>query len=81
MPLVGNRRATIIVLLVLTLFLVTFKQIEEVKAQDTIYIRSDGSVEGTDKIQRDGIVYVFTDNISGSIIIERDNVVVNGVPF
>jgi hypothetical protein len=47
----------------------------------TIYIRADGSVEGTDKIQRDGDVYTFTDNIFGSIIVERDNVVVDGAGY
>jgi parallel beta-helix repeat protein len=44
----------------------------------TIYIRADGSVEGTDKIQRDGDVYTFTANIFNSIVVEKDNIVVNG---
>jgi parallel beta-helix repeat protein len=44
----------------------------------TIYIRSDGSVEGTDKIQRDGDVYTFTDDISDEIVIERSNIVIDG---
>ena len=43
-----------------------------------IYIRPDGSVEGTDKIQRDGDIYTFTDNIYDEIVIERDNIVVDG---
>lgn len=46
---------------------------------ETIYIKSDGSVEGTDKIQRDGNIYTSTDNIvNQSIIVERDNIVVDG---
>jgi len=40
-----------------------------------IYIRADGSVEGTDKIQRDGDVYTLISDISGSIVVERENVV------
>ena len=47
-------------------------------AEKTIYIRSDGSVEGTGKIQRDGNVYTFTDNIYDEIVVERDNIVVDG---
>jgi parallel beta-helix repeat protein len=48
----------------------------------TIYIKSDGSVEGTDKIQRDGNIYTFTDNIvNQSIIVERDNIVVDGAGY
>jgi parallel beta-helix repeat protein len=47
----------------------------------TIYIRADGSVEGTDKIQRDGDVYTFTGNISGWIQVQRSNIVVEGVGY
>ena len=48
----------------------------------TIYIRSDGSIEGTDKIQRDGNVYTFTDNIfNQSIVVEKDNIIVYGASY
>jgi parallel beta-helix repeat protein len=69
---------TLILLLLLSLVLVSFPQIETVKAEGTIYIRPDGSVEGTDKISRDGNVYTFLDNINGSILVEKDNIVVDG---
>ena len=49
-----------------------------VVAEETIHIRPDGTVEGTDKIQRDGNVYTFTDNINVSIVIERSNIIING---
>ena len=74
-------KLTVVVLLVLYLALVSFLQIEEVKAQGTIYIRSDGSVEGTDNIQRDGNVYTFTGNIFGSIFVEKDDVIFYGAGF
>jgi len=48
------------------------------RATTTVYIRADGSVEGTDKIQRDGDVYTFTADIYDSIVVERDNIVVDG---
>ena len=52
--------------------------IQLVKASETIYIRADGSVEGTDKIQRDGDVYTFADNIYDEIVIQRSNIVIDG---
>ena len=53
-----------------------------VVAEETIYIRPDGTVEGTDKIERDGDIYTFTDNIfNQSIIVERDNIVVDGAGY
>ena len=51
-------------------------------AEGTIYITVDGSVVGTDKIQRDGNVYTFTDNIfNQSIVVEKDNIVVDGASY
>jgi len=55
--------------------------VEIVKAENTIYIRSDGSVEGTDNISRDGNVYTFTGNIFGSIFVEKDDVIIYGADF
>ena len=53
-----------------------------VRANGIIYIRADGSVEGTDKILKDGDLYTFTDNIiNQSIIVEKDNVVVDGAGY
>ena len=81
MPIVGERRAALILLLLLVLLLVSFPQIGIVKAESTIYIRADGSVEGTDKIQQEGNVYTFTSNIYDSIVVERDNIVVDGAGY
>jgi parallel beta-helix repeat protein len=56
---------------------------QPVKSQpsETIYIRADGTVEGTDKIQRDGNVYTFTGAIDGSIIVNGSNIVLDGAGF
>ena len=49
------------------------------KALNFTYIRSDGSVDpSTTPIQHVGETYTFTDNVYGSIVIERDNIVVDG---
>jgi parallel beta-helix repeat protein len=45
----------------------------------TIHIRQDGSVDPpTSPITRNGTLYTFTANISGAIIIERDNIILDG---
>jgi hypothetical protein len=53
----------------------------ESQSSETIFIRADGSVEGTTKIYRDGNTYSFTDDISGSIVVERDGVTVDGADY
>ncbi len=82
----GTRNATLTILLVLTLVLVSFPQFIKVNAQDgPIYIRADGTVEGTDKIRIDGNVYTLVEDLSRSIdimdvfiTIEKDNIVFDG---
>ena len=86
-----NSKSKLVVLLViLSLFFVSFPQIQVVKAQNTIYIRADGTVEGTDKIQREGNVYTLLDNLllerlqradQDGIYVERDNIVLDGAGF
>jgi parallel beta-helix repeat protein len=75
---IGETRATVLLLLILCVTLVSFPQIEMVKAEGTIYIRADGSVEGTDKMHRNGDVYTLTGNIYDPIVVKKDNVVVDG---
>ena len=79
-------RSLVVLLLIFSIFLVSFPHINEVKAQNsTIYIRVDGIVEGTDKIRKDGNVYTLVDDLSCSIdimdvfiTIEKDNIVFDG---
>ena len=69
-------------MLVLAVMLTLTFNIESVKASGTIYIRADGSIDPpTAPIQLEGNVYTFTDNIYDSIIIERDNIVVDGAGY
>ena len=50
--------------------------------RNLIYIRSDGSVEpSTAPIQRVENIYTFTDDVQGSVSVERDNVVIDGTGF
>lgn len=53
--------------------------VQRVKTSGTIYIRADGSVEGTDKIISSDIgTYTFIDDINDSIVVERSNIIVDG---
>ncbi|MCR3922951.1 MAG: hypothetical protein NUK65_10640 [Firmicutes bacterium] len=78
----GDRRATLTLLLIFCVILVAFPNVDIVTAEEeTIYIRADGTVEGTDKILRDGNVYTFTDNIDGSITVSKPNIVIDGAGY
>jgi len=56
-------------------------QAVEDQSYQTITIKPDGSVEGTNKIQCDGDMYTFTTDIIGSIVVEKDNIVVDGAGY
>ena len=76
------RRVKLTLLLILSTVLIIFPHINVANAQDnTIYIRTDGAVEGTDKIQRNGNVYTFSDNINAEIIVEIDDIVIDGADY
>jgi parallel beta-helix repeat protein len=51
-----------------------------VQGSGTIYIRADGSIEPSTApiFTTDNVTYTFTDNINDSIVIERENIVVDG---
>ena len=77
-----NRLApAVILLIVLFSALVLFPETGTVRAYEGIYIRADGSVEGTDEIQRVGDVYTFTGNVEGSLFVERDAIVIDGAGY
>jgi parallel beta-helix repeat protein len=70
-----------VLLLSLCVLLAAAPIVWSAEANEAIYIRADGTVDGTDKIQRDGNVYTFTDNISGPIVVEKDDVLVDGAGY
>jgi hypothetical protein len=51
------------------------------QTSETIFIRDDGSIEGTNKIQRNGNIYTFTSNISGNMQIQKSNITIDGAGF
>jgi parallel beta-helix repeat protein len=69
-------------LLFIGMLILTFN-IQPVKAGGTIYVRADGSVDPhTAPISSvDNITYTFTDNIYDEIVVERDNIEVDGAGY
>jgi len=68
----------ILSILLISMLSITFN-IALIKAETTIYIRADGSVgPPTAPIKRQGDVYTFTANISESIVVQKNNAVVDG---
>lgn len=73
-----------IMILLLTSLSILALNVQPTKAWSggTIYIRSDGSVDPSDApIQRDGDIYTLTGNINDSIVVEKDNIIVDGVGY
>jgi parallel beta-helix repeat protein len=77
-----NRTVLSLTLVVALLFSLLFQSIlvqpVESQSAETIIIKADGSIEGTDKIRRDGGVYTITGNISGGIRVQKSYIIVDG---
>jgi len=70
--------AIMLTLLFIGILSFTF-DIQQVEASGTITIKADGSIEGTtDIITVDNITYTFTGNINDSIVVERDDITIDG---
>ena len=71
-------------LLLIGMVILTF-DIQSVRASGTIYIRADGSVEGTTHITSvDNMTYTLTGNITSDtdgIVLRKDNIVINGAGY
>jgi nitrous oxidase accessory protein NosD len=59
------------------LVFISISYIEDVKAIGTVYIRSDGSIEGAGLIFSND-VYWFTGDVYGQIVVEKDGVTIEG---
>lgn len=51
------------------------------ESSETIIIKDDGSVEGSDKLQRRDNIYTFTSDISGNMQVLKSNIVIDGAGF
>lgn len=74
-----NTLSLVIMMILLAGIFALAPNARQVRALETIYIRADGSVEGTTDIQTtDNITYAFVANINGSIVVERNNIEIDG---
>lgn len=75
-------KKTFMVVTIISVFLISLiAVVQGVKAQSsvTVYINSDGNVDpSTAPIQRSGNVYILKADLSGSIIVDKDNIVLDG---
>ncbi len=53
----------------------------QAQSSESVYINADGSVTGTNNIQRNRNVYTLMDNISGNIQVQRSNIVLDGAGY
>jgi parallel beta-helix repeat protein len=76
---VKRNGSQIVLFLLLAASLTVAFNIGKAIATGTIYIRADGSIDPpTAPILRNSEAYTLTDDISGSIILQKDNIVVDG---
>ena len=76
-------RKSVVALFVLILLTSLFNTYtSNVKAESTnVYINADGDIVGTNNIQRNGDLYVLTGNISGSILVQKSNIILDGAGY
>ena len=51
------------------------------QTSSAVFIQADGTVVGTNSLQRNGDVYTFVGNFSGPLTVERDNIVIDGAGY
>ncbi len=76
-----NKAAKIFSVSFLLALFCVFSGLPAFAQSSTITIKEDGNVSGTDRIQRLGNIYTLTGDISGSIQIQKSNVVLDGAGF
>lgn len=78
-----NKKTFIAVIVIFPLLISLEARVLGVAAQSSgsIFINPDGSVTGTDNIQRNGDVYTLTGNISGGIQVQKSYIVIDGAGY
>jgi parallel beta-helix repeat protein len=78
---VRRQKTVLCLLLILGFVVASISEIEVVQAESSIYIRSDGAVEGTDKVQRNNNTYTFLNDVSGNIVVSKDFITIDGAGY
>jgi len=80
----NKRLAFCVVITLLTALLLASAQPIKAQTPLNIHINSDGSIrgtEGTNDIFREGNVYTLKNDVKGSIVVEKDGIVIDGAGF
>ena len=75
-----NSVALLFVLIVLSGLFIPYTSNAEAQSIN-IYINSGGNIVGTNNIQRNGDLYVLTGNISGSLLVQKSNIILDGAGY
>jgi parallel beta-helix repeat protein len=51
------------------------------QVQGANYIHADGTITGTFNIQQNGNLYTYTNTVAGQLIVEKDNVIIDGAGY
>ena len=51
------------------------------QVQGANYIHADGTITGTFNIQQKGNLYTFTNTVAGQLIVEKDNIIIDGAGY
>jgi hypothetical protein len=73
--------ALISVVLLSSAILMVSTQLSVALSVGNVIINADGSVTGTNSIQRIGNTYTFTGNISGTVQVQKGNIVIDGAGY
>ena len=70
----------VIALVLLSSLAISIVSTQPVNAQflGSVYIAADGSIVGTNNIQRNGNIYTLAGDISGGIQVQRSNIIIDG---
>jgi parallel beta-helix repeat protein len=82
----GMRRVSLVPVCAFLLLVAVFGvvlNVPLVRGSDTIYIRADGSIDPPSApiTSSDNVTYTFTDNIYDSIVVERNNITIDGAGY
>ncbi len=75
-----KKRKTLFFVFFCSIIMISFSP-NIVKAENTILINHDGSVDGTDLLQRNNNTYTFLNDIFGNIVILKDFITIDGSGF
>ncbi len=80
-----NRRLVLVMILLIVLLgiLGAASRVQRVEASGTIYIRADGSIDPptANITSLDNVTYTFTGNVNDTILVQRDNIVIDGAGY